>query len=134
MGEVYASFEVLNPLRPDLSVSLEGLTDTGATLCLIPSADLARIGIRRIRRVRLDLADGSIVERDLGHAAVRIGGHTAFLNVVFGDAGDPTLLGLTALESLGLAVDPVHRRLIPVDYKLMALSRGRAPARDPVHA
>jgi hypothetical protein len=38
--------------------------------------------------------------------------------VVFGESGDAVLLGLTALEQLGLAVDPVQRRLVPADFLL----------------
>jgi hypothetical protein len=32
--------------------------------------------------------------------------------------GDATLLGLTVPERLGLAVDPVRRRLVPADFLL----------------
>jgi hypothetical protein len=38
--------------------------------------------------------------------------------VVFGEPEDAVLLGLTVLEQLGLAVDPVERRLVPADFLL----------------
>ena len=38
--------------------------------------------------------------------------------VVFGDPDDSSLVGLTVLEQLGLAVDPVGRRLVPADFLL----------------
>jgi hypothetical protein len=42
--------------------------------------------------------------------------------VVFGESGDAALLGLTVLEQLGLAVDPVQRRLISTDSLLYGAS------------
>jgi len=36
--------------------------------------------------------------------------------------GDAALLGLTVLEQLGLAVDPVQRRLVPTDFLLYTFS------------
>lgn len=41
----------------------------------------------------------------------------ATLTVVPGETV-PTLVGLTVLEQLGLAVDPVQRRLLPTDFLL----------------
>ena len=39
--------------------------------------------------------------------------------VIFGDEGTGALLGAYTLEGLGLAVDPVNRRLIPMTGLLM---------------
>lgn len=38
--------------------------------------------------------------------------------VVFGEPEDASLLGLTVLEQLGLAADPVQRRLVSTDFLL----------------
>jgi len=35
--------------------------------------------------------------------------------VAFAEPGEATVLGATALEALGLAVDPVKQRLVPHD-------------------
>jgi hypothetical protein len=35
-----------------------------------------------------------------------------------GPPGDPILLGATTLEELGLGIDPLNRRLVPVDLYL----------------
>lgn len=120
MGEVFASFEISIPGTSAPGVTVEGIVDTGATLSLVPAETLDRLGVRRIERIQLDLADGTLLERDLGHVMIRIGKRSAPASVVFGEAGDATLLGVTALEQLGLTVDPVHRRLIPTSYKLYA--------------
>ena len=36
--------------------------------------------------------------------------------VMFADPGDSPVLGASALEILGLAVDPIEKKLIPRDY------------------
>jgi predicted aspartyl protease len=68
--------------------------------------------------VSLVLADGHRAERSVGDAAVAVNGEAVPCRVVFGEPGDAVLLGLTVLEQLGLAVDPVQRRLVPTDFLL----------------
>jgi hypothetical protein len=45
---------------------------------------------------------------------MRLNGGQTIVLVVFGPEGIDPLLGATALEHLSLAVDPIHRRLVPV--------------------
>ncbi len=94
------------------------LADTGATLTVIPGALLETLGVQRLQRVSLVLADGRRAERDVGEAAVAVNDDSTPCRVLFGEPGDATLLGLTVLEQLGLAVDPVQRRLIPAEFLL----------------
>ena len=94
------------------------LADTGATLAVMPGPLLDGLGVERRRRVSLVLADGRRAQRDVGEAAMAVDGDSVPCRVVFGEAGDAVLLGLTALEQLGLAVDPVQRRLVPADFLL----------------
>jgi len=69
--------------------------------------------------VKLRLADGRIVERPLGEVGIDIEGYTASATpVVFGDEG-VYLLGSVTLEQLGLAPDPIARRLRPTEALLM---------------
>jgi hypothetical protein len=49
---------------------------------------------------------------------IAIDGDSVPCRVLFGEADDAVLLGLTVLEQLGLAVDPVQRRLVPTDFLL----------------
>jgi predicted aspartyl protease len=108
----------MNP-RTGASAELVALADTGATLTVAPATLLDGLGIRRVRRASFLLANGERVERDVGDAAIVIDGKAAPSLVVFGGPDDPALLGLTALEQLGLVVDPVQRRLVPTDYLLI---------------
>ena len=116
MGEVRVEIAAVNPQTGVRSEPIVALADTGATLAVLPGDVLDRLGIPRLRRVALVHADGRRAERDVGDARIAWGRGPC--RVVFGESGDPVLLGLTVLGQLGLAVDPVQRRLAPADFLL----------------
>ena len=118
MGEVRVEIVAVNPETGTRSQPMVALADTGATLTMLPGDVLESLGIQRLRRIPLVLADGRRAERDIGHAIVALNGDSVPCRVVFGDSGDAVLLGLTVLEQAGLAVDPVQRRLVPADFLL----------------
>ena len=88
------------------------MVDTGSELSWFPTPVLESLGIERIAVRRFRQASGSIVERWIGSAVLYAGGTLAPDFVVFGEAGDLTLLGARSLEGLNLVVDPVNKRLI----------------------
>ena len=102
------------------------LVDTGATYTLVPAPTLRRLGVEPIGRQTFLIADGSRVEREVGWLLVRIGGEESLTVVVFGDEDAEPLLGAVTLEEFGLGVDPVRRRLVPVDGYLVGLRPGSA--------
>lgn len=118
MGEVRVPIVIVNPRTGARSGELTALADTGATLTVVPGEVLRALGVAPLRRVSLVLADGRRAHRDVGEAHVAVDGESVPCRVVFGEPGDATLLGLTVLEQLGLAVDPVSRRLVPTDFLL----------------
>lgn len=118
MGEVRVAITVLNPATVARSDEIIALADTGATLTVIPADVLTAVGIERLREVTLVLADGRRAARYVGDAAVTVDDDSTPCRVVFGELGDAVLLGLTVLEQLGLAVDPVQRRLVSTDFLL----------------
>jgi predicted aspartyl protease len=101
---------------------VEALVDTGATYTSVPRPLLERLGIVADAKAWFTLADGQLVERELGHTWIRIGARTAVTIVVFADSDRPALLGAYALEGLRLAPDPVNRRLVPVPALMMPLA------------
>ena len=105
---------------------IAALVDTGATYTLVPAPILRRLGVEPIRRQTFLIADGSRVEREVGWLLVRIGGEESPTVVVFGDEDAEPLLGAVTLEEFGLGVDPVGRRLVPVDGYLVGLRPGGA--------
>ena len=122
MGEVYVPITVINPRTGAESEALTALVDTGATLAALPGTLLASVGIQKAGVVTLALADGRRVRRAVGGAEIRLAGDTTPCRVIFGEIGDPVLLGVTVLEQLGLVVDPIDCRLVPRDYLLFTLS------------
>ncbi len=57
--------------------------------------------------------EGHMIERDLVPVFVATDGFTGGDNVVLAEAGDMEVLGSHTLESLGVTVDPVSKKLVP---------------------
>jgi len=93
---------------------VELLVDTGATLTVVPRSLAERLELKAARSQSVVIAGG---RRDVWPVAeARLALNSAEITTPCFIAPDsPTLLGTVALESLFLAVDPVAKRLIPVD-------------------
>ena len=92
--------------------AVNAMVDTGATYSQIPGGLLRQLGIAPIRNVQSQLADGSIVQDQVGEVRIRINGRETFSTVLFGEDGSPVLMGSYALEGVALAVDPYNERLV----------------------
>ena len=88
------------------------LVDSGAINSVVAEDVLEELGVEREGAEVYEMADGSRVELDHGFARITVDGHTTAGIVIFGPAGTDGLLGVTVLESLGLALDPKNNRLI----------------------
>ena len=120
MGHVRVKVKVRNPQQRTLEAELELLADTGAIYSVIPSKALDSVKIERRSMRRMKLADGRVIERYLGIAEIEVRGETAHSNVIFGEDEDASVLGVTALEELGLQVDPVTGELKPMELLLLS--------------
>jgi clan AA aspartic protease len=98
---------------------LDALVDTGATNTVIPGGLLRRLGVEPHRTSVFELADGRQLELEIGRAWVRVDGQREYTQVVFGPEGSEPVLGAITLEEMNLAVDPVARKLVPVNRYLM---------------
>ena len=87
------------------------MVDTGATDSLVPRQHLEAIGLKPEGQRTYLLADDSEVEMDIAVARIELMGEIVGGTVLFGDADTEPLLGITALESLGIEVDPLNQRL-----------------------
>ncbi len=87
------------------------LVDTGATDSLAPAGELRKIGVAPAGRTVYELADGSVHEYDFGLVQIEFMGEVTAGRVIFGPDGTQPLLGVTALESVGITVDPANRTL-----------------------
>ena len=95
------------------SQTVDATVDTGSTYTCLPADLLRELGIVPFRRIRSELADGSIVEDPIGEVRVRVESIETTTIVIFADEGAPALLGAYTLEGALLVVDPVRRRLAP---------------------
>jgi clan AA aspartic protease len=94
------------------------LVDTGAIDSVAPSSELTKIGIEAIGKESYVLTDGTTMEFEYGLAAITIMNKTTAGRVIFGPEGVEPILGVTALESVGMVVDPgsLTLRSIPAIY------------------
>ncbi len=103
----------------DAREAVEALVDTGATFTSVPASLLERLGVQAEGVVRLELANGQIEERPMGPVKVELDGRQRTVSCVFGEPGEPPVMGATTLEVFLLSVDPVGRKLVPVvGYRL----------------
>ena len=117
MGFVHVNVGLSNPSEPDSAEEVRVLVDTGATLSVFPASLLDKMGIRRSSQRRFR-GFGGVVTRDVGTVDMHYGGATAGVTAVFGNEGDPAIMGVTALETLGYHVNPVDGELNRVDMLL----------------
>lgn len=89
----------------------EFLVDTGATDSLAPEAELRRADIKPAGRTAYELADGSVEEYEFGLAEISFMGEVTAGRIIFGPNEAEPLLGVTALESVGITIDPANRTL-----------------------
>lgn len=112
MGTFTYPLEVLSA-DGSRSETVNATVDTGSTYTCLPGVLLHELGIVPYRRIRSELADGSVVEDDLGIVSVRVEGIETPTMVIFTEEGAPALLGAYTLEGALLAVDPVRQCLVP---------------------
>ncbi len=89
------------------------IADTAATYPVFPRPILESLAVEPVKKVEIELADGSVVTRLMGDVLMKLNGEIHPVPVIFGEEGDTMVLGVTALEIFGLTVDPVNHRLIP---------------------
>lgn len=87
------------------------LVDTGATDCMAPGDELERLGIQKEGKMSYELADGTVKEFPFGLVRIEFMGETTAGRIIFGAPGSEPLLGVTALESVGIMVDPANKTL-----------------------
>ena len=111
MGAVHVTVSIRNPAEPERVWEGLFLVDTGATDCLVPRNHLESIGLSPEGHRVYELADGSETRLGVAVARVEFMGEFVGATVVFGEPESEPLLGVTALESVGIEVDPRNQTL-----------------------
>jgi predicted aspartyl protease len=129
MGLVHVTGRVA-PLSGRRFFETEFLVDTGAVNCLSPGGALKKIGVRVEGSELFELANGATVEYPFGFVRLTFLGACTVTRMLFGPEDCEPLLGVIALEDVGIGVDPVSRTRKRMTAK--PLKRGAvAPARRP---
>lgn len=125
MGIFTAKLRVWNPESSSTTEEIEAMVDSGASYSWVSRSRLEPLGVRPVRRMQFRTIEGKTIERDLVPVFVSADGFTGGDNVVLAEAGDMEVIGAHTLESLGLTVDPVGKKLVPtVGLALTAVLEG----------
>ena len=116
MGATHVTVTVRNPAEPQRTWAGEFLVDTGATDCLVPRKHLESIGLVPEGQRTYSLADSRRLELDITVGRVEFMGGITGVAIVMGEDDAEPLLGVTALESVGVEVDPVNQTLKRMPY------------------
>ena len=111
MGATYVTVAIRNVAEPERVWEGLFLVDTGAIDCLVPKQHLESIGLTPRGQRRYGLADDSETRLDVTGGQIEFMGETTWGTIVFGPEGAEPLLGVTALESVGIDVDPRNQTL-----------------------
>jgi clan AA aspartic protease len=111
MGAIHVTVSLRASQKSRKKYEADFLVDTGATDSMAPASKLKQAGIGRSGRMSYELANGSTVEYDFGLVVIEFMGELTAGRIVFGPDDCEPLLGVTALESVGITVDPATRQL-----------------------
>jgi clan AA aspartic protease len=111
MGLVYTAAKIKGTGARYSTYEAQFLVGTGATDTLVPAQELKKIGLRAVGKMAYELADGTVRELDFGLAQIEFMGEVTAGRVVFGPEGSEPLLGVTAVESVGIVIDPANKTL-----------------------
>ncbi len=111
MGITQVTVRVRNPAEPHRIWEGLFLVDTGATDSLVPRPELQAIGLEPKGQRVYGLADGSEIRMDITTGDIEFMGEIVGATIVMGEAGSEPLLGVTALESVGIEIDPRNQTL-----------------------
>ena len=118
MGTFTREVTVSNLLKPTHSATVDCLVDTGEAYSQLPQSLLKSLGITPFDERTAILADGRKTRCRIGKADFTVNGRQTPSLVIFGEESAPPLLGAITIEGLGLGVDPLAKRLIPIDIPL----------------
>jgi clan AA aspartic protease len=121
VGTFSVTFTISNLKDSAKRLLVTGLVDTGASYPFIPEDVLNRLAVVPTGERTFVLADGSKKSFPIGQAELSVNDASAPCLVIFSPPGSEPLFGALALESLGLEVDPVNRRLKPATLYLASL-------------
>lgn len=123
MGLTHVTVRVCDLAKQGKPFEAEFLVDTGAIDCLAKQEDLLNAGVVPEGKAVYQLANGQPAEFDYGYARLTFLGDETVCKIIFGSPEAEPILGVIALEGVGIVVDPntntlrrLHAR--PLKYAL----------------
>jgi predicted aspartyl protease len=98
------------------------LVDSGAVYSVLRRPDWRSLRLAAQRDLEFVLADGTALRRQVSECIFELQGRQATSPVVLGEGEDEALLGAVTLETLGLVLNPLTRKLQPMRMLLARLS------------
>ena len=111
MGVTHVTVRITNPVNSEKFWEGLFLVDSGAYDSLVPRDKLEEIGMKPKGKRTYELADGTEKKMDVAVAEIEFMGDMTGGLIIFGDPGTEPRLGITALESVGIEIDPQNQRL-----------------------
>jgi clan AA aspartic protease len=111
MGLTKVTTKLISLQAPNGSYENVFLVDTGATDSMAPADELEKIGVLKEGKMSYELANGTVKEYPYGLVRIEFMGEITAGRVIFGEPGSEPILGVTALESVGIMVDPTTKTL-----------------------
>ena len=100
-------------LDEQVSLQLNVVVDTGSFYTVLPRHYVQALRVEPLEFRDFELADGQMVNMEIGHAWVKVGDRRIITIIASGRNEGAALLGAYALEGLALAVDPKGEQLVP---------------------
>ena len=122
MGLTYVDGFVRAPGRHPRAKRVRFLVDSGAVYSVLRRNEWKALGLKSKRELDFVLADGTTLTRGVSECVFELEGQRATSPVVLGESEDEALLGAVTLETLGLMLNPLTRRL---QAMRMVLARSR---------
>jgi len=111
MGVTHVTVRVGDLAARGTPYEAEFLVDTGSIDSMAPRPRLLEAGVKPERKKVYELANGQPVEYEIGFARVSFLGEETVAQVIFGPPDVEPILGVAALENVGVVVDPVTHTL-----------------------
>lgn len=111
VGFIHVPVTVTSVIGGGNQSDAEFLIDTGALDAVAPSRELHRIGLKPDGVNTYERADGRLRDFEFAFARLTFMGTVVLCRVLFGPDDASPLLGVMALESAGVVIDPANRRL-----------------------
>ena len=127
MGTFSAKLRLWNPVAPEKVEEMELMVDTGAAFSWISRDRLQKLGIGSSRKMPFRTIEGRVLDRDLAIAYVSSDGQSVPDLVVMAEAGEMEVIGAHTIEGLGMAADPIQKKLIPTVMPALYIIRAENP-------